>query len=71
MPGKFEIFTGKNKKHYFRLKATNGETILSSQGYKSKASCLNGIESVRKNSNRDGAADFNDLLDVLSNWGPC
>ena len=57
MPGKFELFQGKDKKHYFRLKATNGETILSSQGYKSKASCLNGIESVRKNSNRDGAAE--------------
>jgi len=49
MAGKFEVFTDKGGKHCFRLKAGNGETILSSQGYKSKASCKNGIESVRKN----------------------
>lgn len=31
-------------------KAENGQIILSSEGYTSKASCLNGIESVKKNS---------------------
>jgi uncharacterized protein len=48
---KFEVFqSGKNKEFRFRLKADNGQIILSSEGYKSKASCLNGIESVKKNS---------------------
>ena len=33
----------------FDLKATNGQIIATSEGYKAKASCLNGIESVKKN----------------------
>ena len=43
---KFEIY--EDKAGEFR-KARNGEIILSSEGYKAKASCKNGIESVRKN----------------------
>lgn len=50
MAGKFECYKDKAGEFRFRLKAGNGETILSSEGYKSKASCKNGIESVRKNS---------------------
>ena len=46
---KFEIYTDKAGEYRFRLKARNGEIILSSEGYKAKASCENGIESVRKN----------------------
>ena len=47
----FEIFkSDKSGDFRFRLKARNGQIILTSQGYKSKKSCLNGIESVRKNS---------------------
>ena len=53
MAGKFETYAGKDGKHYFRLKAGNGEPILQSQGYKAKADCKNGIESVRKNSSED------------------
>ncbi len=34
----------------FRLKAANGQNILSSEGYSSKTSCMNGVESVKKNS---------------------
>ena len=49
MSGKFAVTTGKDSKHYFNLKAANGEVILSSQGYKAKDDCMNGIESVRKN----------------------
>ena len=49
MAGKFAVSTGKDNKHYFNLKAANGEVILTSQGYKGKADCMNGIESVRKN----------------------
>jgi len=50
MAGKFVVFKGKNGEDYFRLKASNGEVIFSSEGYKSRKSCENGIASVRKNS---------------------
>ena len=33
----------------FNLKAGNGEIIATGEGYKAKNSCLNGIESIRKN----------------------
>ena len=33
----------------FDLKATNGQVIATSEGYKALASCMNGIESVKKN----------------------
>ena len=46
---KFEIYTDKAGEFRFRLKARNGEIILSSEGYKAKASCENRIESVLKN----------------------
>jgi len=49
MAGKFECYKDKAGEFRFRLKAANGNTILSSEGYKSKAGCANGIESVRKN----------------------
>jgi uncharacterized protein YegP (UPF0339 family) len=53
MPGKFVITMGKDKKYYFNLKASNGQVILTSQGYKDRRSCMNGIDSVRKNSTND------------------
>lgn len=46
---KFQIFSSKDDQYYFRLKAENGETILSSEGYVAKASCENGIRSVKEN----------------------
>ncbi|MHB8129526.1 MAG: YegP family protein [Mobilitalea sp.] len=46
---KFEMYTDKSGEYRFRLKARNGEIIATSEGYKAKSSCLNGIESVRKN----------------------
>ena len=46
---KYEIFTDKAGEFRFRLKARNGEIIATSEGYKSKSGCLNGIESVQKN----------------------
>ena len=46
---KFEVYTDKAGELRFRLKARNGEIIASSEGYKSMKSCLNGIESVKKN----------------------
>ena len=47
---KFEIYTDKAGEFRFRLKARNGEIILVSEGYVRKDGCLNGVESVRKNS---------------------
>lgn len=48
---KFEVYQSGAKNEYrFRLVASNGQTILSSEGYNTKASCMNGIESVKKNS---------------------
>ena len=46
---KFEMYLDKAGEFRFRLKARNGEIIATSEGYKAKASCLNGIESVKKN----------------------
>lgn len=46
---KFEIYLDKKEEFRFRLKARNGEIIAASEGYKAKASCENGIASVRKN----------------------
>ena len=46
---KFEIYTDKAGEFRFRLTAKNGQTIAASEGYKSLASCKNGVESVKKN----------------------
>ncbi|MBQ7670711.1 MAG: YegP family protein [Clostridia bacterium] len=46
---KYEVYLDKAGEFRFRLKAKNGEIIATSEGYKAKASCLNGIESVKKN----------------------
>ncbi|MBQ9270342.1 MAG: YegP family protein [Oscillospiraceae bacterium] len=46
---KFEIYTDKAGEFRFRLKATNGQIIAVSEGYKAMRSCTNGIASVRKN----------------------
>ena len=46
---KFEVYTDKAGEYRFRLKASNGQIIAVGEGYKAKASCLNGIESVKKN----------------------
>lgn len=46
---KFEIYTDKAWESRFRLKAGNGEIILASEWYSSKAGCENGIASVIKN----------------------
>lgn len=51
--GKFEIFKDKKKEFRFRLKARNGEIILTSESYKAKAKCKKGIASVVTNSQKD------------------
>ena len=46
---KFEVYTDKGGEFRFRLKARNGEVIAASEGCKAKVSCLNGVDSVRRN----------------------
>lgn len=46
---KFEMYIDKAGEYRFRLKATNGQTIATSEGYSAKAGCLNGIDSVKRN----------------------
>ena len=46
---KFELYQDKAGEFRFRLKATNGQIIATGEGYTKKDSCLNGIESVKKN----------------------
>ena len=46
---KFEIYVDKAGEFRFRLKATNGQIIAVSEGYKAMAGCKNGIASVKKN----------------------
>lgn len=53
MAGKFEIYQDKAGEYRFRLKASNGRNILASEGYKTKASCMNGVESVKTNAPND------------------
>ena len=53
MAGRFELYKDKAGEFRFRLKASNGQIILASEGYKAKASATNGIESVRKNAPND------------------
>lgn len=48
--GKFEISKRKDANFMFNLKASNGEIIMTSQGYTAKLSCQKGIESVKVNS---------------------
>ena len=47
--GKFVITVRKNGEFQFNLKASNGQVILTSEGYNTKTACLNGVESVKKN----------------------
>lgn len=55
MAGKFELKKSKDGQYMFNLKASNGQVILTSELYKTKASAESGIESVRKNAAREGA----------------
>ena len=46
---KFEVYVDKAGEYRYRLKASNGQIIAIGESYKALSSCLNGIESVRKN----------------------
>lgn len=55
--GTFETFTDKAGEFRFRLKAGNGEVILKSEGYTTKAARDNGVASVRDNAPKDERYD--------------
>ncbi|MGA1975709.1 MAG: DUF1508 domain-containing protein [Conexivisphaerales archaeon] len=58
MPGYFEIYQDTASKFRFRLRASNGEIIATGEGYGSKESCMEGIESIKKNAR---SAELRDL----------
>lgn len=53
MAGWYVLSKNDKGQYSFVLKAANGETILRSEAYNAKASAVNGIESVQKNSLED------------------
>jgi uncharacterized protein YegP (UPF0339 family) len=55
--GKFVITKRVNGEFQFSLKAGNGETILSSEGYSTKSNCHNGIDSVKRNASDENKYD--------------
>lgn len=58
MAAKFQLKVAKNGKFHFSLLATNGQNILSSEIYETRAKALAGIESVKKNAVRAGGIEM-------------
>lgn len=56
--GRFEIYKDSEGKFRFRLRATNNEIIAVSEAYESKASCKNGIQSVKTNAPKAKIVDI-------------
>ena len=54
MAAHYVLSNSKDGQVMFNLKAANGQIVLTSERYTTKAAALNGIESVRKNSPLDG-----------------
>ena len=54
----FEIYKDKKGEFRFRFRAGNGEPMFASEAYKSKASAMKSIESVRKNAAGAGLTDL-------------
>jgi uncharacterized protein len=59
----FQVTTGDDDQFYFSLTAKNGQVIISSQGYKTRNGCTNGIESVKKNSSNKKSLERKDARD--------
>lgn len=57
---KYELYTDASGEFRFRLKAVNGEVILSSEGYKAKASAKKGILSVGNNAPHADVSDISE-----------
>ena len=63
MAGKFELRKTEKGEFRFNLHASNGQVILSSEGYTSKDGALNGISSIRKNAITDDCFERNTAKD--------
>lgn len=63
MAGKFVISRRSNGEFQFCLCASNGQTILTSEGYSSRDACMNGVESVRKNAPDPGRFESREASD--------
>lgn len=57
MAGKFELFRDQGGAYRFRLKASNGQIILTSEGYTRKPSAISGISAVKRNATVDARFD--------------
>ena len=60
---RFDVFRGNDGRYYFNLIAGNGEIVLSSQGYASEASAINGTFSVAANGTTEARYELNDSAD--------
>ena len=56
---KFQLYRDRAGEFRFRLTARNGNIIAASEGYHSKAACLDGIASVRENAPAAGETEVN------------
>ena len=70
MAGTFEIYKDKAGEFRFRLKATNGQVIATGEGYKTKASAIEGIESVQKNAPGAKIEDLGEVSSALGDTTP-
>ncbi|RME65910.1 MAG: DUF1508 domain-containing protein [Alphaproteobacteria bacterium] len=61
--GKFVIRRDKSGAYRFVLKAGNGEVVATSQTYKTKEGCKNGIGSVRRNAANSPIVDLSERTD--------
>jgi uncharacterized protein len=58
---KFTIFKSSyNNQYYYHLRSSNGEKILSGEGYTTNQSCRNGISSVKINAPYDNRYERRD-----------
>ncbi len=60
MAGKFEVYKDGRGEFRFRLKAGNGQVIATGEGYTTKAACMNGIESIKKNAPEAKVVELDD-----------
>ncbi|MBB4862919.1 uncharacterized protein YegP (UPF0339 family) [Pseudomonas nitritireducens] len=67
MAAKYHLKKASDGQFYFNLHASNGEIVLTSELYRAKASAHQGIDSVRSNSQREGAFE----VKVASNGKHC
>jgi len=58
MPTRFLIFKDSRRQYHFRLVAPNNKISAVSGSYTSKAGCINGIKSVRRNAPRAEIVDL-------------